>query len=91
MQIMPETASFITGAHGLRGELDDPAFNLALGQRYIVYLARPELTGGDIVRLLASYNADPVRPRDGPRPTVIRCYLWRRFPSMRRAPMCREC
>jgi soluble lytic murein transglycosylase-like protein len=62
MQIMPETASFLTrrpdGA-SLRGLLRDPGSNLDLGQRYITYLADIELVAGDMVRLLASYNAGP--------------------------------
>lgn len=62
MQIMPDTASFLTGqaANGsLRGSLRDPGINLALGQRYITYLAQHEQVHGDLLRLLASYNAGP--------------------------------
>jgi soluble lytic murein transglycosylase len=39
------------------GLLHDPAFNLDLGQRYIVFLAAQEPVNGDLIRLLASYNA----------------------------------
>lgn len=61
MQIMPETASFITraSADGLRGRLTDPGFNLDLGQRYITYLAGTDPVDGNLLRLLASYNAGP--------------------------------
>ncbi len=59
LQIMPETARDMLG-HPLAGRaalLDDPAFNLDLGQRYIVFLAGQEPVNGDLIRLLASYNA----------------------------------
>ena len=63
MQIMPETAGFIVGGangHPVSPErLDDPQFNLDLGQRYVAYLANCEVVNGDLVRLLASYNAGP--------------------------------
>ncbi len=62
MQIMPDTATFLTGQRAsgaLRGSLRDPGVNLALGQRYIAYLAQHELVDGDLLRLLASYNAGP--------------------------------
>lgn len=61
MQIMPETAGYIVGdpdaAHAVR--LHDPSVNLDLGQRYMEYLSTHELVGGDLIRLLASYNAGP--------------------------------
>jgi soluble lytic murein transglycosylase-like protein len=62
MQIMPDTASFITGrpaTPALRGELRDPSVNLDLGQRYVDYLAGYDAVGGDLLRLLASYNSGP--------------------------------
>jgi soluble lytic murein transglycosylase-like protein len=62
MQIMPDTASFITGAPAtasLSGRLRDPSVNLDLGQRYVTYLAGQDAIGGDLLRLLASYNAGP--------------------------------
>lgn len=58
MQIMPETARFVSGGGGAAGRLHDPAFNLALGQRYVLYLAG-QAVDGDLLRLLASYNAGP--------------------------------
>ena len=62
MQLMPETAGFITGAPAtasLSGRLRDPSINLDLGQRYVSYLAGQDAIGGDLLRLLASYNAGP--------------------------------
>jgi soluble lytic murein transglycosylase-like protein len=62
MQIMPDTASFLTGreANGsLRGSLRDPGVNLDLGQRYVAYLAQNDGVNGDLLRLLASYNSGP--------------------------------
>ncbi len=74
MQLMPETANFIVDGsadgqgHGkpvsdtrLREMLADPSRNLALGQRYVVYLAGHALVNGSLVHLLASYNCGPAR------------------------------
>jgi soluble lytic murein transglycosylase len=62
MQIMPPTARFITGNSSLDGDqLHDPAFNLALGQRYVAYLATQDGVDGDLIRMLASYNIGPAR------------------------------
>ncbi len=60
MQIMPMTARFMTGNAALGSEkLHDPAFNLALGQRYVAYLAGQDGVDGDLLRMLASYNSGP--------------------------------
>lgn len=63
LQIMPATASYVANDSSLRGEnagrLHEPGFGLELGQRYIHYLARHEAVGGDLIRLLAAYNAGP--------------------------------
>ena len=60
MQIMPNTAQFITGDSSLGGaRLHDASFNLALGQRYFAYLATQDGVDGDLIRVLASYNAGP--------------------------------
>jgi soluble lytic murein transglycosylase-like protein len=60
MQIMPVTARYVTGNHSLAAErLDDPAFNLALGQRYVAWLAGQDGVDGDLIQLLMSYNAGP--------------------------------
>ncbi|WP_240048345.1 lytic transglycosylase domain-containing protein [Crenalkalicoccus roseus] len=63
MQIMPATASYVARDPSLAGEgmhrLHDPAFSLELGQRYLLYLARHEAVEGNLIRLLAAYNAGP--------------------------------
>ena len=63
MQLMPATARFLTQDPGLGGEgarrLHDPALSLELGQRYLHHLARHEGIEGNLVRLLAAYNAGP--------------------------------
>ena len=65
LQIMPETASFITGATtggklpDLPGALHDPTVNLDLGQRYVSYLAGLDMVHGDLIRLIAAYNTGP--------------------------------
>jgi len=42
-----------------RLQLHDPAVNLDLGQRYLHFLGAAEPVGGDLLRLLASYNSGP--------------------------------
>ncbi|WP_342803925.1 transglycosylase SLT domain-containing protein [Acetobacter fabarum] len=75
MQIRPITADFVTSASTTNpnhrfehsaSALYDPSLNLEIGQRYVQYLAKltqqanhTEARGGDIIRLLASYNAGP--------------------------------
>lgn len=58
MQLMPSTVDFITG-NNLTHHLHDPAVSLDLGQRYLLMLAQYDLVGGDLIRLLASYNSGP--------------------------------
>ena len=59
LQIMPETARDMLGRPLGRAAalLANPEFNLDLGQRYIVFLAGQEPVNGDLIRLIASYNA----------------------------------
>jgi soluble lytic murein transglycosylase len=60
MQIMPVTARYVTGDETLGGTaLNDPSVNLDVGQRYVAFLARQDAIDGDLIRLLASYNAGP--------------------------------
>jgi soluble lytic murein transglycosylase-like protein len=60
MQIMPMTAQYIARNSDLPSmRLHDPAINLELGQRYVTYLADQDAIGGDLIRLLASYNSGP--------------------------------
>jgi soluble lytic murein transglycosylase len=62
MQIMPPTASSMAGDQTLdSASLHDPQINLELGQRYVLYLAQQDMVEGDLIRLLASYNAGPGR------------------------------
>jgi soluble lytic murein transglycosylase-like protein len=63
LQVMPATASYVTRDPSLAGDnahrLHDPGFGLEVGQRYVAYLARHEAVRGDLLRLLAAYNAGP--------------------------------
>lgn len=63
MQLMPATASYVANDPSLAGagiqRLHDPAFSLELGQRYVHYLARHGVVEGNLIRLLAAYNAGP--------------------------------
>ena len=63
MQIMPATASYVANDPSLRAEgarrLHDPALSLELAQRYMLTLTRHEAVEGDLLRLLAAYNAGP--------------------------------
>ncbi|MBK1660987.1 lytic transglycosylase domain-containing protein [Paracraurococcus ruber] len=63
LQIMPATASYLARDPSLQADgaqrLHDPAFSLELGQRYVHYLARHEGVEGNLIRLLAAYNAGP--------------------------------
>ena len=58
MQIMPVTARYVAGNPSLSGAmLHNPALNLALGQRYVTWLARQTVVDDNLLYLLASYNA----------------------------------
>nr|MCV4208749.1 lytic transglycosylase domain-containing protein [Roseomonas sp. SXEYE001] len=63
MQVMPATAAYITGDSNLREggqrRLHDAGFSLELGQRYLLHLSGQENIQGDLIRLLAAYNAGP--------------------------------
>ena len=62
MQVMPVTASYITGAASAGDyarRLYDPATNLDIGQSYVLYLAGMTGVQGNLIRLLGSYNAGP--------------------------------
>ena len=58
MQLMPSTARYIQAGAGTP-KLQDPAANLALGQKYLLHLERLDHVGPNLIRLLASYNAGP--------------------------------
>jgi soluble lytic murein transglycosylase len=64
MQILPSTASHITGDPSWRGPggaqlLNEPGLSLDLGQRYVHHLARVGGVETNLIRLLAAYNAGP--------------------------------
>jgi soluble lytic murein transglycosylase-like protein len=60
MQIMPSTAQYITGDQMMSVDrLHEPAANLAIGQRYVSFLARQDGIDNDLIRVLASYNCGP--------------------------------
>ena len=63
MQLMPRTASFISGDRSLRyrsgrEKLYDPAFNMELGQNYVDHLMT-KAVDGDLFHLAAAYNGGP--------------------------------
>ena len=64
LQLMPATAAFMSklGAAPVKhgpAALTDPQYNLEMGQRYLGYLAAQSGIDGDLIRILASYNAGP--------------------------------
>ena len=61
LQLMPSTAAFMDQRRGTRrpGTLSDPQYNIEMGQRYINYLSQQSSIDGDLLRILASYNAGP--------------------------------
>jgi soluble lytic murein transglycosylase len=60
MQIMPVTARYVMGSEAFGDPaLHDPSLNLDVGQRYVAFLGRQGGIDGDLIRLLASYNAGP--------------------------------
>ncbi len=57
MQLMPGTAQLVDGAMPEKGRLNDPAYNLGLGERYLQSLI--DQTNGNLFQLAAAYNAGP--------------------------------
>ena len=63
MQLMPNTASFISGDRSLRYKsgrerLYDPSYNMELGQTYVDHLMT-RAVDGDLFNLAAAYNGGP--------------------------------
>ena len=63
MQIMPRTASYLSGDRTLRNrnskKLFDPAYNLELGQQYLIYLMKHKSVATNLFHLTAAYNGGP--------------------------------
>lgn len=63
MQVMPRTASFISRdrslRYGSRIKLDNPRYNMALGQRYIQDMLGKGYADGNLFKTLTAYNAGP--------------------------------
>jgi soluble lytic murein transglycosylase-like protein len=63
MQVMPRTASFISRdrslRYGSRIKLDDPRYNMALGQKYIQDMLGKGYADGNLFKTLTAYNAGP--------------------------------
>ena len=58
MQLMPATAIRV-GGQGSPSQLNDPEYNLSLGQRYIAQLL--DQYGGNLVQVPSAYNAGPMK------------------------------
>ncbi|MBI4030772.1 MAG: lytic transglycosylase domain-containing protein [Proteobacteria bacterium] len=64
MQLMPATASFVSGSRQYkdaegRHSLKDPQVNLNIGQRYVESLLKQEPIGSELFSLITAYNAGP--------------------------------
>lgn len=60
MQLMPKTASMMKKEMGLAdaaNHINDPAFNITLGQNYIKHLLDHPMVDGNMVYMLVAYNA----------------------------------
>jgi soluble lytic murein transglycosylase-like protein len=62
MQVRPGTASDLARARGWSniGSLTDPKMNLEYGQSFIDQMRSSSATGGQLPRVIASYNAGPL-------------------------------
>lgn len=59
MQLMPGTARFLNRGTVNPAKLQDPAFNLSLGQSYVKYLLSYGSIDGNLFFLAAAYNSGP--------------------------------
>lgn len=62
MQLLPSTAQDMDRAQAFRRapvKLHEPGLNMRLGQQYIEWLDTNFKTGGDLAKILASYNGGP--------------------------------
>jgi soluble lytic murein transglycosylase-like protein len=63
MQVLPVTAQMVANSRGVpysRANLTDPRFNLEFGQGFLEMMRRSSGTGGQLPRVIASYNAGPL-------------------------------
>lgn len=63
MQVLPATASAMASTNGLGYSLSnlfDPMMNLEFGQSYIEKMRSSAYTGGQLPKVIASYNAGPI-------------------------------
>ena len=63
MQVLPITAQQMANSRGLnytRASLTDPRYNLEFGQSFIETMRSSPGTGGQLPRIIASYNAGPL-------------------------------
>jgi len=58
MQLMPPTAAKF-GGNGAISALNDPTYNMSIGQRYIAYLL--DTYNGNLIQVPSAYNAGPLR------------------------------
>ncbi|MBA3940862.1 MAG: lytic murein transglycosylase [Sphingopyxis sp.] len=62
MQVRPGTANDLARWNGDGrgpGDLKTPAVNMDFGQRYLQYLSKDSSTGGQLLKVIAAYNAGP--------------------------------
>ncbi len=63
MQVMPRTASYISRdrslRYGSRIKLDEPRYNMALGQQYVQTMLGKGFADGNLFKTLTAYNAGP--------------------------------
>lgn len=63
MQVLPVTAQLVSRNRGVpytNGALTDPRYNLEYGQSFIEMMRGSSSTGGQLPRVIASYNAGPL-------------------------------
>jgi len=63
MQVLPTTAQMISRTRGVpysTGALTNPTYNLEFGQSFIEMMRSNSATGGQLPRVIASYNAGPL-------------------------------
>ncbi len=63
MQVLPTTAAQMarrTNMNFTRSQLDNPVYNLEYGQRFIEAMRANSRTGGQLPKVIASYNAGPL-------------------------------